>query len=198
MKTQYLFIGLLLIVTLSAFTVSHYSGKTDEDMKNAIGNWEFIADQSVVGFKIKNMWMMSVDGKMGGLKGSADIKDDLTRSSVLLTLDVETIDTDSKKRDEHLRTDDFFDAEKYPLISYKATGIVKNSGEYNYKLKGKLTIKDVTKEMDVPFDFNGVENEVATFTGMTVVNRKDFHIDYGGMGMGDEATVAFTVKARKQ
>lgn len=198
MKPQHIFIGLILMGTLSAFTVSHYSGKADGDMKNAIGKWDFISDQSVVGFKIKNMWMMSVDGKMAGLEGNADIKDDLTKSTVLLTLDVKTIDTDSKKRDEHLRTDDFFDAEKYPLISYKATGIAKNSGEYSYKLKGKLTIKDVTKEMDVPFDFKGVENEVTTFTGMAVVNRKDFHIDYGGMGMGDEATVTFTIKARKQ
>jgi len=198
MKTQHMFIGLMLIGILSAFTVNHYSNKTSEGLKDAIGNWEFIADQSMVGFKIKNMWMMSVDGKIEGLKGNANIKDVLAKSSVQMTLNVKTIDTDSKKRDKHLKTDDYFASEEYPLIIYKATGIVKISGEYSYKLKGRLTIKDVTKELDVPFHFIGVANEIATFKGMAVVNRKDFHIDYGGMGMGDEATVTFTVKARKQ
>lgn len=196
-----------VILSLAAFTINwskHISPgityQDNPDLSEAVGKWEIDADNSTIGFKIGNMWIMNVKGTMGGLKGQVVIAKNISESIVELFLKPGTINTGIKKRDNHLKGDEFFDVEKYSSITFKGNLI--SQVDEGYIVKGDLTIKDVTKAVEVPFNYNGMEEKngtmVAKFSGKVTIDRKDFHLDdYGGMGVDDEAVVSFTIEARK-
>ncbi len=201
MKTKTLLILFTAVVFVSAAFKTISTAPfvtTGKDLKEAVGQWEFIAGESTIGFKIDNFWWASVSGTMAGLKGTAHIKEPIASSSVELSLDVNTVNTGMNSRDKHLKTPDFFEVATYPSINFKCSQVTEVNKEFRYLLKGDLTIKGKTKATEVPFDFSGIENGKAVFSGKVMINKKDFALDdFKGMGMGDVATVTFTVKARK-
>ena len=144
-------------------------------------------DQSAssISFKIGNMKISSVNGSFSGLKGNAAFDpSDPARSKFAVCVDAATVDTGNKKRDKHLRTDDFFDVEKYPAICFASTSVEK--AENGFMAKGKLTMHGITKDVEVTFTYGN-----RTLTGTITVNRLDYGVGPSGTFMaGDEVEIS--------
>ncbi len=171
----------------------------------SIGLWanSYIVDNAhtKVGFEITHMMISNVDGRFNDYEAIFEYDENTnTLKSVSAKIKVESIDTANKKRDDHLRSEDFFDAKKYPFIEFVNTEAIKIKAGETKKLKGKLTIKGITKEvvMDVKYiakikDFMGKER--IGFTAETKINRKDFGITWnkiletGGLVIGEEVFI---------
>lgn len=150
---------------------------------------------SKISFAIKNMGL-SVEGTLKGLKGRMDFDPKNLQACLFeVTVEVNTINTDNKKRDAHLMKDDFFDAIKYPVISIKTTSIqAKNAN--TYFAKAVLTMHGVTK--NIQFDFIAIPvNSGYSFKAQFTVNRKDYGIGGNSMTMGDEVKVSLDVVGKK-
>lgn len=126
-------------------------------------------------------------------------------SSVTFTIQAASVDTDLPDRDQHLRSADFFDAEKHPEIIFVSSRI-RQIGEDRYDVTGHLTLRGVTREMTLPVTFLGFVvdpwgNEKAGFETEVVLNRKDFGmvwnaaLDNGGVVLGDKVTVSIALEA---
>ena len=115
-----------------------------------MAKWTVDQSHSSVGFEVKHMMVSKVKGQFGSYTADVEASDlaDLTTASITFKFDVASINTHSEDRDNHLKSGDFFDTEKYPTIDFKSTSIT-NEGD-DYKVTGDLTIKDVTKP--VTFD----------------------------------------------
>lgn len=158
------------------------------------GNWKIIPQKSSFEFKIPVMFVFPVTGIMTGVNGTIEIGKDLYEVKVDLTIDPSTIDTGIEKRDEHLKSEDFFHVEKYPSISFTASTISNEATENQYSVTGDLTIKDVTREIVVPITLEGINPEgQIVFSGSKNINRREFHIDYSGRGVQDVAEVDFRI-----
>ncbi len=138
------------------------------------GNAQTIdSDRSVVNFSIQNMKVRTVEGTFTGMKGEISFdKTDLTNSNFKVTVDAATVNTENEKRDDHLRNEDFFHVEEYPVISFESSSI-KNTSE-GFITAGILSMHGVSKEVAFPFTFS--ENQ---FRGTVEVNRFDYKIGEG-------------------
>lgn len=143
-------------------------------------------------FEISNMGMFNAKGTMGGIKGYVNFDKINTDEFVMVSLDVKTIDTGVKKRDEHLKTADFFDAPNHPNITFKGGKVSELAGDV-YFVSGKLTMRGVTLAKKVPIKLK-VEGDKVFFTGAVKVDRSKYGID-GGSTVGDEAEVTYTIQA---
>lgn len=166
------------------------------------------AAHTTLGFGVRHMVVSTVRGSFGEFKGELDFdaaKPGNTKASA--TIQVKSISTDNQKRDDHLRSADFFDAEKFPTITFESTGVEK-SGE-GYILRGKFTMKETTKDVAIPVTFSGpVEdpwgNTRVGFEGSFKVNRKDFGVNFDGKlksgdaVVGDEVKITLDVEAIKR
>lgn len=133
-------------------------------------------------FKVKNLGV-TVEGDIRGMYGEVRLNKD--SSFVAATLDVRAIRTGIKLRDQHLQEPRFFDESKYPTITFQSSQISKSGMEY--KAVGDLTIKDVTRTIEVAF-----HKEQDTFQGAFLINRKDFNVDNNEFitkGISDEVEV---------
>jgi len=158
-------------------------------------NWNIDKSHSKVSFTVTHMLISEVEGKFKIYDGKiASSKDDFTDAQISFTIDVNSIDTDEKKRDEHLKGDDFFNAEKYPTITFKGKQLKKVSGK-NYKLTGDLTIRDVTKPVEFDVVFGGIMNDPwgNTKAGFKIngkVSRKEFGLKWNALLEGGGAVVS--------
>lgn len=145
---------------------------------------------SVAEFNIGNMFG-SIDGKINGMSGTVNFQENnLSASSFNVCINPNTIDTESKKRDEHLKNDDFFDVTKYTTICFVSESIVKK-GE-KYEAVGKLTMHGVTKTVTLPFSVIKKDGK-STFIGNLEINRFDYNLNYGNKFMvGEIAKVTIT------
>ena len=129
--------NILLVLFISVFTASSVNQSIEQE-------------NSKVEFKIGSIMWSKVKGNIGNMKGTVNFDEaNLPASSFNVSVDLNTITTGNEKRDEHLKTKDFFEVEKYPTISFKSSSVAKTDN--GYVTKGKLTIKDVTKEISIPF-----------------------------------------------
>ena len=157
-------------------------------------------------FAISHLMISTVRGTLGPITGVVTLDDtDLTKSTVQATIDAKGIDTRNAKRDEHLRSPDFFDVEKYPTITFVSTSVEKVSDE-KYQVKGDLTMHGVTKP--VTLDVSGSPKPMKDPYGnmklggvvKTTLNRKDFGINWsqsmdgGGMVVGEDVDVTIDVE----
>ena len=148
--------------------------------------------ESKVHFVIKNFGI-NTGGDITGMKGK--IKFNAKKPSACsfdVTADISTIDTDNEKRDEHLKTIDFFDIEKYPGIRIESIKIEPGSDLKHFTFKGKLTIKNVTKNIEFPFTAEGKPGG-ALFTGDFEIKRSDYGIGKEGGTMSDKVKVSLSV-----
>lgn len=156
-----------------------------------------LATGSTVTFVIKNAGI-KVDGKLEGLQ--ATIKFDsqnLATSSIEASVETQTINTDNKTRDGHLRKEDYFDVAKYPKITIQSVSFSKDGNNGNtYKGKFKLTIKGVTKEIEIPFSFSENGNS-ATFKGSFTINRLDYKVGGNSWVMADNVIISFKILVLK-
>ena len=163
-------------------------------------------EHSNIQFKVRHLMVSNVKGVFTKVQGVIDVDDkDITKSKVKVTIDTESINTGVAKRDEHLKSADFFDVSKYPAMTYVSKKVVK-SGEGRLKVVGDFTLHGVTRE--VVLDVEGPSNETKDPWGkirrgasaVTTINRKDFGLTWnkaletGGVVVGDEVTINLEVE----
>ena len=162
-----------------------------------------------LGFVARHAMVTKVRGSFEEFEGKAHLDfEDPTRSTAEVTFQIASISTGQKQRDEHLRTNDFFDAPTYATGRFVSTGVTKVDDE-TYELTGNLTLKDITKPVTLTWEQTGTSkdpygNTRAGFEGKGVLNRKDWGIEYnaaletGGVLISDKITLEFDVSAVKQ
>jgi polyisoprenoid-binding protein YceI len=157
-------------------------------------NWKPVT--AGVNFKMK-MLGTTVNGNFKGFSGILKFDpNDLSNSSLIGTVETNTVDTDNNLRNRHIREkEDFFNVAKYPKLKMKTTKIEKDGN--NYVGYFDLTMKETTKNVKIPFIFKQ-EGDKATFQGSTVINRRDWAVGGGTFGMGDNVTFTITVNAVKE
>jgi polyisoprenoid-binding protein YceI len=150
---------------------------------------------STVKFRIKNLGV-NVGGSFTGLQGRIQFDPaDPAAATIEATVDVNSINTGIDLRDDHLRSDDYFDAKNFPKIRFVSTKVSGGrSGEY--KVTGNLTIKDVTKEISFPFTATP-QNGGYIFAGEFKINRRDYKVGGSSVTLSDNLTVLLSVYAPK-
>jgi|APLak6261679142_1056127.scaffolds.fasta_scaffold00064_22 polyisoprenoid-binding protein YceI len=167
-------------------------------------SWEIDSAHAAANFAVKHLMVSTVNGTLGDVTGKVEIDDkDLTKSKIEASIDVKGINTKQSKRDEHLRSPDFFDVEKFPAVTFKSTKIEKGEGN-KVKVTGDLTIKSTTKsvvldgelspEVANPWD---PSKKVRGFSGTATINRKDFGLTWNkpleagaGVLVGDDVKIS--------
>lgn len=172
--------------------------------------WQIDPDHTSAQFAIKHLMVSTVRGHLGPVTGTATIDDgDITASSVTASVDVKGIDTRNQKRDDHLRSADFFDVARHPTLTF-ASKKVEQVGDGRYTVTGDLTLRGVTRQ--VVLDLEGSPTPMQDPFGKTriggsattTLNRKDFGLNWsktldgGGLVVGDEVDVTIDIELIRQ
>ena len=165
------------------------------------GDYTLDVSHSRLGFVARHAMVTKVRGQFGAFSGTATIDEATPASSkVDLTIDVTSIDTGNADRDGHLKSPDFFDAEKYPTITFKSTK-VEAAGDKKLRVIGDLTIKGVTKQVVLDTTINKVGEQpmakraAAGFDATTTIKRSDFGVDKYAPNVSDNVTLRITTEA---
>jgi len=165
---------------------------------------------STIGFKVKHLMITNVKGVFEKFKGTVTIDEkDITKSKVDVTIEMASIDTNIVKRDDHLRSPDFFDVAKFPTMTFVSTKVDK-VGADGLKVTGNLTIKGVTRQ--VVLNVEGPTGEVKSPQGdvkrgasaTTTINRQDFGVswskklDGGGVVVADDVYISIDTELTRQ
>ena len=160
---------------------------------------------SSIGFSARHLLISNVKGHFKDFSVVMDFDEkDVTKSSVEVTIKTASISTDNEKRDGHLKSPDFFDAEKYPEITFKSKSVVKTDD--GYKMVGDLTIRGVTKEVTMPFTLVGPVEAMGTRIGLEAsltIKRLDYDVswsktlDSGGLVVSNEIKITLEIEAVK-
>ena len=165
---------------------------TPEAAETAIpqGVWRVDPAHSKVGFAVKHMGVATVRGEFGEFEGSLEIGDDLATSKAFGTVKTASVDTNQEARDEHLRSADFFEVDKYPEISFSSTRIEQVDDE-TVKITGDLTLHGETHPIELEAELGGVEvgPEGEKRTGLEVTGslaRSDWEMKFNAaLGSGN-------------
>jgi polyisoprenoid-binding protein YceI len=153
-----------------------------------------------LGFSVRHMMVTTVRGQFKQYRGTVDIDPaDFARSTFEGEVDVASIETGNAQRDDHLRTNDFFDAPNHPKIRFKSTRI-ESKGDNQYVVHGDITIRGVTKPVSFDVEFLGTSKNpwgktVAGLSARATVNRKEFGVNYnavleaGGVAVGEKVKI---------
>lgn len=170
--------------------------------------WVIDATHSRVGFTVPHLVVSSVSGRFKQLTGTVLLDEaDLTKSDIEITIQSKSIDTDEAKRDEHLRSADFFDTAKFPVIVFKSTKIVRAGGA-KYKLTGQLTMHGVSKMITLDATVSqAIKNpwgkQVRAVRIAGKLKRSDFGLKWnkaleaGGVVVGDEVTLDIQIELNR-
>lgn len=171
-----------------------------------MAKWTIDPTHSEVQFKVKHLVISTVTGTFKSFEGSVESdKEDFDGAKASFALDVNSIDTNVADRDAHLKSNDFFNAEKYPKLTF--SGELKKSGSA-YKLVGPLTIRDITKNVELDVDLGGtmVDGYGQTKAGFEIngkINRKEFGLTWsmvteaGGVVVGDDVKLHLNIQVVK-
>ena len=166
--------------------------------------WTVDTAHSEIGFSVKHMMISKVKGSFGSYEANVEAnEEDLQGALIDFKIDVASISTNNTDRDNHLRSADFFDAEQFPHITFKANDIVKKDGEY--ELTGDLTMKGVTRPATFEVEYGGKGTnpwgvEVVAFNVEGKVNRKDFGLTWnqaletGGVMVGEDIKITLELE----
>jgi polyisoprenoid-binding protein YceI len=172
------------------------------------GEYRIDPAHSVLSFSIKHNEIALVRGRFREFSGMINYDDkDITKSSVEVTAKIESINTGVDRRDAHLRTADFFDAAKYPEMTFKSTR-VERKRDNEYVLHGDFTLRGISKPVAIPFTVTGAIKDGQGNTrfgvaGQTTINRRDFGITWGkpmengGLDVGNEVMIDLQLEAVK-
>lgn len=173
------------------------------------GRWRFDPSHTRIGFQARHAMVTKVRGAFNDIDGYVDVNvEELAKSAVSLTVKVASIDTRNADRDQHLRTNDFFDAPQYPEITFTSTRI-DQVDENSFIVNGDLTIKNTTKEVAVPIEFTGVEKDPfgnlrAGFEGSRRIDRREFGLEWnaaldsGGLLVSEKILLEFEISVIKE
>ena len=172
------------------------------------GTWTLDPEHTRIGFSARHAMVTKVRGAFNDVAGTLVIDPrGLEHSHVAVTAKAESIDTRNEQRDGHLRSNDFLSMDEYPTITFTSTKVEQTSPT-TVDLTGDLTIKDVTKSITIPFEFQGAATDPfgnlrVGFEGSTVINRKDYGVTWnapletGGVLVSEKVTLQFDVSAIK-
>jgi polyisoprenoid-binding protein YceI len=168
------------------------------------GTWTIDPAHTEIGFTVRHL-VSKVRGRFEEFEGEFVIAEDPRESAASATIQLNSVNTATKQRDDHLRSSDFFGVEENPVMTFRSTG-VRADGD-DYVLTGELTVKGVTRQVDLDVVFLGTgpgtsEGEIrAGFEATAKVNRKDFGLTYnfavegGKLVIGDQVTIHLLVEA---
>jgi polyisoprenoid-binding protein YceI len=189
---------------LIAFLLAFVAGTA---LLNAQTQWTLDKVHSSVTFTVKHMVISEVTGSFKDFSVTLrSAKDDFSDATVESTIKVASISTDNEMRDNHLKSDDFFNAEKYPEITFKNAVFQKVEGD-KYKITGDLTIRDVTKKVTFDAILNGTmktqKGLLSAWKATTVINRFDYNLKWsktletGGLMVGQDVTITLNLELNK-
>jgi polyisoprenoid-binding protein YceI len=171
----------------------------------ATNNWNIDTVHSGINFSVRHMVVSKVRGRFAKFSGTLDLDDgDLTRSTIEVAIDAASIDTGTPQRDGHLRSPDFLDAERFPVLRFKSARIEKAGGD-RYRVVGNLTIRDVAREVVLDVEYGGRAkdpwgNDRVGFIAKTSFDRKEFGLAWnqvleaGGVLVGDRIDIDLEVQ----
>lgn len=167
--------------------------------------WKIDPTHSEVQFKVKHLVISTVTGSFGSYQGQIEADGDgFENAKATFTADIDSISTNNEDRDQHLKSDDFFNAEKYPKLKFESTNF-ESVGEDEYRVTGDLTIRDVTKEVELDVVHGGTVgdpygNTKAGFEVTGTINRKEFGLTWdavteaGNVVVGDKIKLQLNVQ----
>jgi polyisoprenoid-binding protein YceI len=171
-----------------------------------VTTWKLDPAHSLAEFKVKHMMISHVKGRFNGLSGTLSLDEtDQTRSRVEASIEVATIKTGDEQRDGHLKSGEFFDAEKFPAITFRSSNIERNGGA-DYLVTGEFSLHGVTKA--VTFEVEDLSqpskdpwgNQRIGLSATARINRMDFGLSWnsaletGGLLVGEEVTISLEVQ----
>ncbi|MGD1043734.1 MAG: YceI family protein [Bacteroidota bacterium] len=174
---------------------------------SAQSDWKLDKVHSSITFTVKHMVISEVTGsfKDFAITLKSD-KDDFSDAEVQSTIKVSSLSTDNAMRDGHLKSDDFFNAEKFPEINFKSTSFEK-LGDNKYKITGDLTIRDVTKNVTFDAILNGTlktdRGVLSAWKATTTINRFDYNLKWskaletGGLVVGQDVIITLNLELNK-
>ena len=164
--------------------------------------WSIDSVHSEIAFKVKHLMITNVKGVFKEIEGDIySTNEKIMTADIDIRINAASIDTGDSKRDEHLKSADFFDVENHKQITFKGTSYDKVDDDGNYKLYGDLTIKDISQKVKLDVEFGGVMkdpwgNQKAGFTVNGKINRKDWGLNWnaaleaGGVLVSDEVKIS--------
>jgi len=174
-----------------------------------MATWTADALHSDVQFKVKHLMINTVTGEFTSYSATVEAESaDFSDASVSFSVDIDSVNTKNEMRDGHLKSDDFFNAEKFPTMSFTSTAFAPK-GDGHYTLTGDLTIRDVTKSVTLDVEFGGVMvdfygNTKAGFEISGSINRKDYGLSWdavteaGGIVVSDTVKLVINLQLQKQ
>ncbi|MDP3583476.1 MAG: YceI family protein [Ignavibacteria bacterium] len=175
---------------------------------NAQTAWKIDRSHSNVGFSVTHLIISEVTGQFKSFDGNIEFsKDDLSDANINFSIDVASLTTDNEGRDKHLKSDDFFNAEKFPKITFVGKSIKQVDGK-KYKLVGDFTMRDVTKSITLDVVYNGTVkdpwgNTKAGFKISGELNRFDYNLKWnnlmeaGGAVVSKEVAISVNLELSK-
>ncbi|HEX8278762.1 MAG TPA: YceI family protein [Segetibacter sp.] len=166
-------------------------------------------DHSDIMFKVKHLMISTVTGIFKKFHATLEVnEDDLTQAKATFEADVDSVDTKNEQRDAHLKSDDFFNADQFPKMTFKSTSI-KKSGDDEYRLIGDMTIRDITRPVELTVEYNGSTKDPwgqqrMGFEVSGKINRREYGLKWsavteaGGLVVSDEVRLALNVEMIKQ
>lgn len=185
-------------------TVSVLRNYEDREIPVA-GAYTIDPTHTSVEFVGRHLMITKVRGRFPNVLGTITIDDDPTKSHAEIEIEVATLDTGNTDRDNHLRSPDFFDAETYPLITFRSTKLEKGRSD-TWNLTGDLTVRGVTRPVTLEVDFDGAGlspagDERVSFSAATEVDREDWGLTWnmaletGGWLVGKKVRIELNVQA---
>ncbi len=170
-----------------------------------ITTWTIDPSHSVVEFSVKHMVFATAKGRFSEFSGAINLdKDNVAASTVSVEIVAASVDTRDAKRDEHLKSADFFDVETYPTLTFTSTKVEPKGDDL--RIEGDLTIHGVTKPVVLEAEFNGQGanpwgQQVISYSASTKINRKDFGLNWnaalesGGVLVSDDVKISIEIEA---
>ncbi len=190
----------LVVALVALISVATLTAAADE--------YTFDKSHSAIGFQVKHMAISKVNGEFNDYTGGFNfVPGDPSAWSAHITIEAGSVDTGNEKRDEHLRSADFFDAEKFPTLTFTSTG-VSMTDQSEGKVTGELTMRGVTRTVTLDLEFMGTVtdpwgNEKAGFSLSGKINRKDWGLNWsktletGGLIVSDTVKLMIDIEGNK-
>lgn len=208
-KFIYAFLVAGTAMAASSFTppVQEHLNMGDFRIPQALTKWTIDKAHSNVKFTVTHMVVSEVEGSFKIFDGSMEhTKPDFSDAKVEFSVDINSINTDNENRDKHLKSDDFFNAEKYPSMKFVSTSFTPTGGN-KYTLVGNLTIRDVTKPVTFDVTYGGSVADKgglkSGFKAVTKINRFDYNLKWdkateaGGLVVSKEVDITVNVELKK-
>jgi polyisoprenoid-binding protein YceI len=165
-------------------------------------SWQIDPTNSQIRFAIRKLRLITVHGAFTRFTGALTLDEtDPTHSAIVVRIAAASIETGIPRRDDHLRSPDFFDAERYPILSFRSTRVEQYDATHG-RIVGDLTIRDVTRSVALEVEWAGqtttVGARVASFSAHATINRRDWGVSWGRLLVGDLVTITIALAVVEQ